>query len=161
VMLAPPPGPKAPSFFCSQASRASVQSASDSQRFSRQTPTRPQSPVTPQVRPSLAPPSHTPKRPVLSESRQKPQNTRCCVPDGAAVFEALPVVSRNGTDRLPTRTRVLTVQSWLVGYSGRPVPPPPSGMQGLPLSKPPLHLSVTGLQMGQGWMSGSLRHVPP
>src|SRR6476646_1453485 len=113
-MLAPPPGPKAPSFRCSQAPRASVQSASVVHRFSRQRPLG-QSPLTAQSCPSLTPPSQSPKAPV-EVSRQKPQNTRCLVPDGTAVLVDVPVVRRNGTDESPTLTRVETVQSWLVGY---------------------------------------------
>jgi hypothetical protein len=88
VRLAPPPGPKAPSFFCSHDSRTSVAVGVRSQGFSRQTPTSPQSPVTVQAQPSVGRTAvaHA-EAAVAFASRQKPQNTRCCVPDGAAVFE--------------------------------------------------------------------------
>src|SRR5438132_13393172 len=58
------------------------------------------------------------------------------------------------------------MQSWLVGNSG-PVAVISPGAQvtaGVPGTSvgPPLHLSVLGLQMGQGWTCAlSSMHVPP
>src|SRR5688572_25872644 len=139
VRFAPPPGPNAPSLRCSQDSRETaspVQSAFDSHGRASQRPPAPHSEVKAHICPAFAPAVQSPNAPVASLSRQKPQNTRCCVPWGSAVLDDVPVVSRNGTGRLPIRTSVLIVQSWLVGYCVSPVPPPPSGTHAMPLSKP-------------------------
>ena len=94
VRTRPPPGPNAPFVRCSQLSRGSpAQSELSTHDLGPAHGKPPQWEVLPHAAPLFPPPTHNPKPPVVSASRQKPQKTRVCVPDGAAVAVATPVVN--------------------------------------------------------------------
>ena len=96
--------------------------------------------------------------------RQKPQNVSVWLPEGAAVFDAVPVVSANGIGSAPMKVEASGGQSCDTGYAAPRLLLP--GMQARPLFAPPMQQTPPvqlppDRQTGQGWMPGRVAIESP